>query len=68
MKDIKKRSSSKLCLRVCKISVVDKYMQANILAEKIAFIVIFSLLEYLLAYCIHCYSKGLEMLEMTSYL
>ena len=40
MKDINNRSSSKLCLRVCKISVVDKYMQANILAENIAFIFI----------------------------
>ena len=66
MEEINKCSSSKLCLRVCKISVVDKYMQANILAEKITFLS--SLLEYLLAYCIHCYLKGLEVLEMTSYL
>ena len=66
MEEINKCSSHKfiVCLRICKISVVDKYMQANILAEKIKFLS--SLLEYLLAYCIHCYLKGLEMIEMTS--
>ena len=50
--------------RICKIYVVDKYMQVNIPAEKIKFLS--SLLEYLLAYCIHYYLKRLEMLEMTS--
>ena len=39
-------------------------MQANIIGEKITFLSF--LLEYLLAYCIHGYLKGLEMLEMTS--
>ena len=66
MEEINKCSSREfiVCLRICKISVVHKYMQANILAEKIK--LLSSLLEYLLAYCIHCYLKGLEMLEVTS--
>ena len=48
MEEINKFSSNEfiVCLRVCKISVVDKYMQANILAEKVKFLS--SLLEYLL--------------------
>ena len=55
MEEINKCSSHKLivCLRICKISVADKYMQANSLAEDKIFILsarIFACILYTLLF------------------